>query len=141
PVKRPRRIMLYGVHGVGKTTWAAQAPGAIILPTEEGANDIECAKLPLADTFEMFMSYISALYSDPHDYSTVIVDSLDWLERLIWSVVCKENNVETISDISYGRGYDAAIKNWDQVLSGLDALRNDRGMMVIVLSHSVIATV
>ena len=32
----PRRTLIYGQHGVGKTTMAAQWPEPILLPTEDG---------------------------------------------------------------------------------------------------------
>ncbi|NCX92512.1 MAG: hypothetical protein EBX03_13185, partial [Rhodobacteraceae bacterium] len=34
--KKPRRTMLYGVEGVGKSTFFAQAEKAIFVPTEDG---------------------------------------------------------------------------------------------------------
>ena len=39
----PRRIMLYGVHGVGKSTFGAMAETPVFITTEEGTNDIDCA--------------------------------------------------------------------------------------------------
>ncbi|MFN9292481.1 MAG: AAA family ATPase, partial [Planctomyces sp.] len=37
----PRRVMLYGTHGIGKSSWAAQAPGVLFLNVEDGLNDID----------------------------------------------------------------------------------------------------
>ncbi|MCA9277240.1 MAG: AAA family ATPase, partial [Phycisphaerales bacterium] len=36
----PRRVMLYGVHGVGKSTFGAMAETPVFITTEEGTNDI-----------------------------------------------------------------------------------------------------
>ncbi len=67
-----------------------------------------------------------------------MVDSLDWLERLIWAEVCRKRGVESIEDIGYAKGYTFALTQWREVLEGLAALRNQRDMMVILLAHCAI---
>jgi len=63
---------------------------------------------------------------------------IDWLERLIWDAVCKEYGVKSIekADGGYGKGYIHALTYWREVLNGLDALRLERGMAVILIAHS-----
>jgi uncharacterized protein HemY len=36
------------------------------------------------------------------------------------------------------QGYVFALTNWREVLAGLDALRNERGMHVILIAHAQI---
>jgi len=134
----PRRVMLYGVQGVGKSTWAACAPKPIFLQTEDGLGEIDCDKLPLSTTYDGSMKALSALYMEPHSYQTVVIDSLDWLERLIWVEVCRKRNVESIEDIGYAKGYIFALTQWREFLEGLTALRNDKGMAVILIAHAKI---
>jgi len=134
----PRRVMLYGVHGVGKSTFGAMAEQPIFITTEEGTNDIDCDRFPLATRYADVLASLSGLYTDEHDYQTVVIDSLDWLERLIWSEVCAKRGVETIEDIGYAKGYVFALTQWREVLSGLDALRTERGMQVILIAHAAI---
>jgi len=68
----------------------------------------------------------------------VVIDSLDWLERLIWDEVCREYGVKSIekADGGYAKGYTHALTQWREVLGGLDALRNERGMCVLLLAHA-----
>ena len=49
--KKPPRIMLYGTEGIGKSTFAAQAPSPIFLPTEDGLGEIDCASFPLCKKY------------------------------------------------------------------------------------------
>ena len=42
--KAPRKCLLYGTHGIGKSTWAAGAPGCIMLNLEDGLNNIDCQR-------------------------------------------------------------------------------------------------
>lgn len=134
----PRRVMLYGVHGVGKSTFGAMAETPVFITTEEGTNDIDCDRFPLATTFGDVLNSLSALYSEEHGYQTVVIDSLDWLERLIWAEVCAKRGVETIEDIGYAKGYVFALTHWREIFAGLDALRTDRGMQVILIAHAAI---
>jgi len=137
-VPAPPRTMLYGVHGVGKSTWASQSESPVFIQTEDGLGQIECAKFPLAEDYAQVITAISDLYSEKHDYRTVVIDSLDWLERLIWAEVCRKRGVESIEDIGYAKGYIFALTQWREVLDGLTALRNERGMAVILIAHCTI---
>ena len=69
---------------------------------------------------------------------TLVLDSADWLERLIWDKVCQDFGVRSIekADGGYGKGYVHALTYWRQVVGLLDALRETRGMIVIVIAHS-----
>lgn len=130
--------MIYGTEGVGKSTTASQAPSPVFIPTEDGLDQIACDSFPLAKSYGDVMQALSALYAEPHDYQTVVVDSLDWLERLIWDEVCREYGVKSIEKVDggYSKGYSHALTQWRKVVEGLDALRNQRGMCVILLAHA-----
>lgn len=132
----PRRLMLYGTHGVGKSQFASRSPAPIFIQTEDGLGEIDCDRFPLTTSFEQAMQALSELYTDKHEFRTVVVDSLDWLERLIWLEVCRKRNVENIEEIGYGKGYVFALTQWREFLEGLSALRNDRGMMVVLIAHA-----
>jgi hypothetical protein len=135
-VARPPRIVLYGVHGIGKSTFAANAPSPVFIPTEEGLDAVDATAFPLCKSFEDIMDSIGSLASEDHDFGTVVIDSADWAEQLVHKKVAADNNVATIDAIGYGRGYKAAVDYWKQILEGLDYLRNDKNMQVILLAHS-----
>ena len=132
----PPRILIYGTAGVGKTTFATSADRPVVLPTEDGLGKIKVPRFPLACSFDEVMEALAALYSEAHDYGTVVVDSLDWLEPLVWQRACKDNGWRSIEDPGYGKGYVAALDLWRQYLDGLNALRDARGMTVIQISHA-----
>lgn len=136
--KKPRRALVYGTHGIGKSTFGAMADAPIFIQTEDGIGDIECDRFPLSQRFNDVIAALGELYSQPHEYRTLVLDSLDWLERLIWSHVCQRRGVESMEDIPYGKGYVFALTHWREVLAGLDALRNERGMHVILIAHAQI---
>ena len=45
-------------------------------------------------------------------YYTVIVDSADWLEPLIWKQACAIHKWGSIEEPGYGKGYVAALDLW-----------------------------
>ncbi len=135
---KPRRVMLYGTHGIGKSTFGSMAPAPVFLQTEDGLGEIDCARLPLAKSFEDAMGALKALYMEEHEFKTLVVDSLDWLEQLVWAEVCRKKNVQNIEDIGYAKGYTFAVSEWRMFLEGLDALRNHKNMTIILIAHSKI---
>ncbi|NUN15570.1 MAG: ATP-binding protein [Myxococcales bacterium] len=136
--RRPRRALVYGVQGVGKSSFAASSARPVFIQTEDGLDTIACDPLPLAKSTKDVLDAIAALYGEEHDYRTVVVDTLDWLERMIWDDVCAEFGVKYLekADGGYGKGYTYALPRWRMFLDGLDALREHRGMAVILLAHA-----
>jgi hypothetical protein len=134
----PRRCMVHGVQGVGKSTFGASARKPVFIQTEDGLGEIDCAKFPLARSFGEVMDALTELRGQPHEFQTVVLDSLDWLERLIWQEVCTAENVSNIEKIGFQKGYTFALNFWRKFLDALDALRRDRGMAVILIAHTKI---
>lgn len=140
--EKPPRIVIYGVPGIGKTSLAAEFPDAIFLQTEEGAGNLELTTFqeePFT-AFEQFEQAIQILYDEPHDFRTVVVDSLDWLEPIIWAETCRRNKWSSIEEPGFGKGYIQADEVWRKLLIGMNALRNDRDMTLIYLAHEEIKT-
>ena len=134
-VHAPRRLLEYGTQGIGKSTFASQSPNPVFIQTEDGLSGIDCAKFPLALTFKDVLDCIMELYMEEHSFQTVVIDTLDWLERIIFAEVCQRREVENIEDIGFAKGYIYALDLWREILAGLDALRDKRQMTVILLAH------
>ncbi|MFZ9189604.1 MAG: ATP-binding protein [Schleiferiaceae bacterium] len=129
------RLMVYGVEGIGKSTFAAAAPKPIFILTEDGLGSLQVDHFPLATKYEDVLTAIQSLYTEKHDFETVALDSVDWLENLIWRDVESKHDAK---DLAYGKGAVIAADRMRQVLDGLNALRNERGMAVILIAHTQI---
>ena len=126
----PPRIMLYGPHGLGKTTFGASAPAPIFILTEDGLGQLEVNHFPLATSFEQVQEALAALQGK-HEFQTVVIDSLDWLDNLIWEQI---NTKYDAKDLAYGKGAVIAADYWRKVLDALNGLRA-KGMATVMLAH------
>ena len=141
---KPPRIVIYGPHGIGKNTFAGSAPKPVLINLEDGhPSGQPIDAFPNATTFAEVMEAMYALYNEDHDFGTVVVDSLDWLEPLVWAETIRRNNEEnpnkrwnSIEDAGYGKGYLATLDVWRDYLDAINALRNDKGMAIIQTAHA-----
>lgn len=134
----PPRVVVHGDGGVGKTTFAASAYKPIFLPFEDGLDGIEVDAFPRLASYQDAVDAIASLASGEHDYDTAVIDSLDWLEPLVWAEVARQAGKNSIEDIPYGKGYAEALPLWRKLLDGLNYLRETRGMATILIAHSQI---
>ena len=133
---KPPRIIIHGDPGIGKTTFAVCADAPVVIQTEDGLGSLDATCFPLARSFDEVMEAVVSLYQEPHDFKTLVVDSLDWLEPLIWQTVCVTHGKKSIEEFGYGKGYVEALGIWRQFFDGITALRDDRGMAIVMTAHS-----
>ena len=141
---KPPRIIIHGDAGCGKTTFGACADAPVFIQTEDGLGSLDATAFPLATSFTDVMEAIGTLYSEPHEFKTLVVDSLDWLEPLVWKHTCEfwtdkkgdANRLASIEDAGYGKGYVEALGYWRQFFSGITALRDERKMTIVMIAHS-----
>jgi len=121
---------------------AACAPNPIFVTTEDGLSEIDCSQYPFAndkaESYPEFKQAVTELITEPHGFQTLVVDSADWLEQLIFDQVCKDFSVKNIekADGGFARGYSHALTYWHEVLEMLDGARNQRGMAIILIAHA-----
>jgi hypothetical protein len=129
------KMLLAGEPKIGKSTFAASAPNAIGICTEDGLSGIDAQAFPICKTLDDVYAAIGALASDDHNFQTVFFDSLDWAESMVHDHVCKANKWENIESPGYGKGYVAAAVEWKILLDGFEMLRRERHMAVILIAH------
>ena len=136
--KMPPCILIYGTGGIGKTTFAACAPNPVFIRTEDGMGMIDVPAFPVASTFNEVMEAIESLATQDHEFKTLVIDSLDWLEPLILKKVAEDEKVQSVEQIPYGKGYFMALQLWSDFIDALAFLRNEKNMTVIQIAHAEI---
>ena len=134
----PPRIVIHGPHGIGKTTFGASAPNSVLLPIEKGLAGIRVKKFPRARSYGAVMQALDTLLNTDHAYGALIVDTLDWLEPLVWSHTAFMGGKTDIEDFGYGKGYKKADEYWIEFLEKLTQLQELKGMVIILIAHTAI---
>lgn len=135
---KPHRVVCYAPEGIGKSTFASDAPAPIFLDAEGGTSHLDVARFPKPETWADVLDAVQVLRQEEHDYRTFVVDTLDAIEPMLWSHICAEANAKSIEEVGggYGKGYVAAVDGWRRLLAALEHLQKARGMHVILLAHS-----
>lgn len=134
----PRVTLIHGAHGSGKSTLASTWPSPLFLNVEDGLSDIDCQRTEKLNDFGAAIASISWLAQNPHEFRTAIIDTVDWLERLIWNQTAQDHNVDSIEKVlgGYGKGYTEATKKWEYLIKGLNYLKAEKKLNIVLLSHT-----
>jgi hypothetical protein len=133
---RPLKVLVYGQAGIGKSTFASQAPGPLFLPTEDGTNQLDVFRLERPSTWAEVLAVPRALGTEQHEHKTLVIDTLGGLERLCWAHVCQTGGKPDIEAFGYGKGYVAAVDAWRVFLAELEAMQRAKGVHVVLLDHA-----
>lgn len=134
--QQPLRCVLYGVEGIGKSTFGANAPSPIFLGAEDGTAQLDVTRFPSPETWAEVLEAVRTLTNEEHRFETLVIDTLDWAEPLLWEHICRRDGQPNIEAYGYGKGYVAAIDEWRVLLAALERLRKVKGMHLMLIAHS-----
>lgn len=151
--KRPWRILIYGVPGIGKSTLAAHAPNHLFLDLEDGLRGVPFQeKMPKDRPLSGIDELVKALdwaKTDACTHDTIIIDTVSILEE--WmneKVVVRYNSslkkdskpASSIADIGYGKEGQYLEELWHQFIFKRIIPLNAAGKNVILVAHSQVVT-
>ena len=141
----PWAILVYGPEGVGKSSIALDLDNSITLDIERSANKLKTKKFPTPMSLQDVYDAIETLYTTDHPYTSLVIDTIDRLESLVFQHVVQAakargggNQLQTIEDFGYGKGYQVALDEWRKLCARLDELRTSRRMNVLLIGHTFI---
>lgn len=139
---KPPRIFMYGEPKVGKSTFANGAPNAIFLDLEGGLDALETSHIRIT-SLAKFDEALDALIEQEHDFKTLVIDSADWLEKLIHEDICSRAKASSITDktnqtTAYGNGYIVSRNMLSRYLAKLDSIREKKNIAIILIAHTIV---
>lgn len=132
---KPMKVVLYGVEGIGKTTFVSHFPDPIFIDTEGSTGFIDAKKLPDPDSWTMLLEEIAYMAQNPQG-KTLVIDTADWAEELAKQHLMAKHKWQAIDQTDYGVRYVALSNEIIRLLRGLEMVKN-AGMNVVLTAHAV----
>lgn len=130
------KVVIYGVEGIGKSTFAAGAPDALFIDVEDSTVHMDVARLPKPQHWHMLIQQIQWVAAHK-PCKSLVIDSADWVEQMCKDHVLQKNNWQSIEDPGYGKGFVAMAEEYARFINALTGVI-DVGINVILTAHATI---
>ena len=134
-IHKAQKVVLYGIEGIGKSTFAAAFPNPVFIDTEGSTSHLDVARLPTPTSWTMLLEEIDYIKQNPQLCDTLVVDTIDWAERMCNEHICAKHNKKGIEDFGYGNGYVFAAEEIGRMLNTLQQAI-DCGINVVLTAHA-----
>lgn len=139
-ISKPVKVCVYGVEGIGKTTFASQFPEPLFFDLDKGSAQLDVSRVTDITSWPLLLNGIKEIYDNPTICKTLVIDTADAAERMCIDYICGKFNKKGIEDFGYGAGYTYLTEEFARFLVQLDACIG-QGINVVVLAHAVLKTV
>lgn len=133
---KPIKMVLYGTEGIGKSTFASMAPDPVFIDTEGSTTQLDVARFDAPTSWTMLMQQVQYVKAEK-PCQTLVIDTIDWAERMCIEHTIAKNNWANIEAPGYGKGYAEMAYKFGKLLNLLTDVI-DSGTNVILLAHSMI---
>jgi len=131
--------MVYGTHGIGKSTFGLKMPSPIYIGPEEN-DDLTVPRLERIVGWKDFQDQLKAIRDEQHEYQTLVIDTIDMLENVAEASILhgKPDRISMATvDGGYGAGYKKMAKMFLDIREQyLAPIRDKKGMNIILLAHA-----
>jgi len=136
------KMIVEGPSKVGKTTFAASFPDAMLIECEPGgAAHAACRVFDVSKGKDPLVGINMALAELPNDpCKTVILDTIDAVATLKAQDICRRLKIETIADAPKGQRHGVQWEMYANEVTGLIGAFLALNKNVIVLGHTKPAT-
>lgn len=133
-IAKAQKVILYGPEGIGKSTFASQFPNPLFIDVEGSTSNMDVARMDKPTSWTFLMEQIKFI-KQQRPCKTLVVDTIDWAERMGIEHICQINQKNSIEDFGYGAGY---IKCEEEVGRLLNLLQDvvDIGINVVLNAHA-----
>ena len=127
-------VLFYGAPKSGKTTTAAQFPNSLLLATEKGYSTLPGVMVQPINNWSEMLQSLSQLKTDEVKelFETIVIDTADIAYGYCETYICSQNEVDSVGDLPYGKGYKLVAKEFDSYIRKI--LNLNYGLVLI--SHA-----
>lgn len=132
-----QKVVIYGPEGIGKSSFAAQFPGALFIDTEGSTKKLDVRRFDKPSSWQMLLEQVKYVKYNPSLCQTLVIDTADWAETLCAEHICAKYKVESLASIGYGNGYVYLKDEFGRLLNMLEEII-DLGINVVITAHAQI---
>lgn len=133
-IAKAQKVVLYGVEGIGKSTFASHFPEPVFIDTEGSTNNMDVARFDKPTSWKMLLKQIEFVKNN-RPCKTLVIDTADWAEILAKNDVIAEKQIKSIEDLGYGKGYVLLSERIGAMLNSLSDL-TELGVNVVITAHA-----
>lgn len=128
--RKPKRdlgrsmIHIYGEPKIGKTTFAADAPGTWFIATEQGQDWVTVREPTLIHSWSQFLSFCAFVqeekptrFADGTPIQTFAIDRIEGLFKMCEEYVRQQLGVESLDELGHGKGWARLTNEWERVMN------------------------
>lgn len=130
-----QKVVIYGPEGIGKSTFAAQFPDPLFIDTEGSTKNMDVARMDKPSSWTMLKNQIAYIKANPAVCKTLVIDTIDWAEKLCVEDICALHGKSGIEDFGYGNGYVYEMEEFGRLLNSLEEVVNV-GVNVVLTAHA-----
>lgn len=135
-VLRPQKVVVYGPEGIGKSTFASHFPDPLFLDIEDSTSQLDVKRIPDINSWAMLHGIIEEIAKEK-PCKTLVIDTVDWAEKLCIQYVCAQAKKSSIEDFAYGSGYTKLMEAFARFLEALNEVTR-AGINVVLNAHAQI---
>lgn len=132
---KPKKVLIYGPEGIGKSTLASNFPDPVFIDTEGSTAHMDVARFPAPASWTAILEEVREVIKDPTICKSIVIDTVDWAERLCIDHVCATNKWSSIESAGYGKGYVVVKEEFGKLLNLLTEVI-DKGVNVVLTAHA-----
>lgn len=136
------KVLVYGVAGVGKTTFASEFPKPLFLDLDRGSEKLDVERVEGLQEWPDFVSTLreiaeTLVRGGDFPYQTVVIDTADKAAEMCTRYICNRDGKKNIEDYGYGKGYGFLAASFSTDFLVWTQAIVDAGVNVVIVGHSM----